>query len=119
MSEPIPEVSGSPWATVAQAREVWNTDDAPLDDELVGRLLRITYPRCLAYARAIPDVLVDAELVPGPVPEAYTHANILAARDAWRHRGASSADPYTVEPAELEPEVRVLLRPPSGVPVVL
>lgn len=108
MSEPDPElVTGSPWATLEEARDVW--EDAPLEDAILGRLLRVVYPRLLEYAPALPlDV--------AGVPEAYTHANILAARDLWRHASAQAADPYTIPPAELEPEVRALLRPRRGAP---
>ena len=102
------------WATVPDVRQRW--DDAPLDDELLGALLDAAHEQLATYAPA----LVDG----APVPARYREAEVLQVRALWQAQerdgdvlGFGEAG-YAVRVRPLGQDVRSLLRPRRGRPVV-
>jgi len=111
------------WATPAQARAQW--PDAPKTPTTLDQLLRVSYEMCSVYAPA--SLAVPAEPPVDYTPPARAvQAQILHARAVWTAARATSDavgidDPAaaiaTVTPT-LTGQVKQLLRPPTGVPLV-
>lgn len=97
------------WATPAEARNLWGTDDTKgLSDDVLTTLLEVAFEECVAYAPA----------VEGTVPERYKLANIMQAREIYTasKRGDASADvvgvgDFVVRARPLSAVVRQMLRP--------
>lgn len=102
------------WATVPDVRQRW--DDAPLDDDLLDALLLAAHEQLAAYA---PDLAADE-----PVPARYREAEVLQVRALWQAQerdgdvlGFGEAG-YAVRVRPLGQDVRSLLRPRRGKPVI-
>lgn len=102
------------WATVTQVRERW--DDAPLDDDLLAALLDAAHEQVAAYAPALPEGAT--------VPARYREAEVLQLRALWQAQerdgdvlGFGEAG-YAVRVRPLGQDVRSLLRPRRGRPVI-
>lgn len=102
------------WNTLPQVRAGW--DDAPLDDDLLGRLLQAAHEQVEAYA---PELPAGAQ-----VPARYAEAEALQVRALWQaHEREGDVigfgeSGYAVRVRPLGSEVRGLLRPRRGVPVI-
>lgn len=107
----------SAWATPEEARAMW--PDAPTgtaaEDALLDRLLDTAQEVCQSYAPAWTDT--------DPVPARYREAVIQQARAVWQNMERDGdvlgfGDDFAVRVRPLEPSVKILLRPPTGRPVV-
>lgn len=102
------------WATVDEVSARW--DDAPLDDELLGAMLAAAHEQLVAYAPVLPDGAT--------VPARYREAEVLQVKALWQAQerdndviGFGEAG-YAVRVRPLGQDVRSLLRPRRGKPVV-
>lgn len=101
------------WITLEEAREAWA--DAPLDDADLSRFLEAAEAQCVAYMPAT-DELWE--------PEArHIQALLLQARALWRSAKAGSGDTigpdgFTVTVFPMDWNVKNLLRPKRGKPVI-
>lgn len=106
-------------ATTAQAKAQW-ADATNLPDATLQELLDAAWQQCLDY---LPDTVVAgfATTAASTYPT-YRLANIYAARDLWtafrRDGDVIGFDTYAVRVRPLSDQVRALLRPPTGLPVV-
>jgi hypothetical protein len=112
MTEPAPEQLDT-WAQVDDVRARW--DDAPLDDDVLTSMLLAAHSQCLAYA---PALAADA-----PIPAAYLEAEVLQLRALWNAQERDGdvlgyGDGFAVRVRPLGQDVKSLLRPRRGVPVV-
>lgn len=102
------------WATRELARASW--PDAPTDDGQLDRLLLAAQEQVERYAPA----LVMAEDGTITVPQRYTEAVVLQARELWgasrREGDVIGFDAYAIRVRPLGATVKQLLRPSSGVP---
>lgn len=99
------------WASVEQAREDWS--DAPESDEVLNRLLDAAQEVCEIYAPALADG--------APVPNRYTRAVILAAKDDWQNTERDGDvlgydGEFAVRVRPMAANVKQLLRPKRGRP---
>ncbi len=106
------------FATLPDARRHW-PDSTDIDDERMTRLLAAAFPACELYARALP---LDAEYPTG-VPEAYTIAQVMQAREVYQAQQRGEQDvigvgDYAIRARPLIAAVKSLLRPERGRPGV-
>ena len=122
------------WHTVASARDQWV--DAPYDedggDDTLTELLDVAKEAVLAFAPVLTQseddyILVDGILIPNTgevIPTNYRVGQLMQARNVWN---ASKASPssgdfdgtsYGLSSFPLDWQVRQLLRPKRGVPVI-
>lgn len=105
----------SDWASKEQARAAW--PDAPVDDPTLDRLLLAAQEQCSAYA---PVLVADEATGTITVPQRYTEAVVLQARELWgaarREGDVIGFDAYAVRVRPLGSTVKQLLRPQRGVP---
>jgi hypothetical protein len=121
------------WHTVATARDQWA--DAPYDedggDDTLTQLLSVAKNAVRAYAPTAGDGYViddDGYIVPGDpssVPDNYVVAQLMQARNVWNSSKASPSsgnfdggDVYALSSFPLDWQVRQLLRPKQGRPVI-
>ena len=100
------------WATTDDARDLWA--DAPIEDELLDRLLTSAHEVCAAYAPALADG--------DPVPTRYVEAEVLQAIEHYQATlrngdvlGFGDTG-YAVRVRPLSASVKSLLRPRRAVP---
>lgn len=101
------------WAAVDDVRARW--EDAPLDDEVLESMLEAAHEQCVAYA---PALAADA-----PVPRRYVEAEVIQVRALYQAQERDGdvigyGDGYAVRVRPLGQDVKSLLRPRRGVPVV-
>lgn len=102
------------WATIDQVRERWA--DAPMDDELLEAMLEAAHEQCVIYA---PTLAED-----DPVPFRYIEGECLQVRalgQAQERDGdvlGFGAEGFAVRVRPLGQDVKQLLRPKRGKPVV-
>lgn len=106
------------FATVPDARMHW-PDSTDISDERLARLLAAVFPGCEAYAPQLPD----AATYPTGVPEAYTVAQVMQAREIYQAQQRGEQDvigvgDYAIRARPLIAAVKSLLRPESGRPRV-
>lgn len=106
------------FATIPDARRHWR-DSTDVDDDRLTRLLAAAFPACRDYAPALP---VDAEY-PTSVPEAYTVAQVMQAREIYQAQQRGEQDvigvgDYAIRARPLVAAVKSLLRPERGRPGV-
>jgi hypothetical protein len=117
------------WHTVASARDQWvdaPTDDGVDEDATLSELLSAAKTAVLAYAPAFEGLeVVDGYIVndPDAVPDAYRIAQLMQARNIWNSSKASPAGSfdngeYGLTSFPLDWQVRQLLRPKQGRPVI-
>lgn len=103
-----------PWASLAQARELW-PDARTLDDDVLAQILDAAGTKVYEYASPLTRGAPERE-------DARAHAQVLAARDLWtayRVDGGAdviSFDQYAIRVRPLSAAVMSLLRPARGVP---
>jgi hypothetical protein len=116
-SEPLPVVAEAVdgWLTMALTRRLW--PDAPDDDVALFLLLGSARSACESYA---PVLAADEN-----PPEHYLQAQLVQARSVWNLMqtgpqtvDAIGLDAYAVRVYPLDYNVRQLLRPKSGKPVM-
>lgn len=101
------------WATLEEVRLRWA--DAPLDDVLLGEMMQAAHEQLLVYAPALPE---GAE-----VPQRYVEAEALQTRALGQAQDRDGdvigfGDGFAVRVRPLGAEVRALLRPRHGTPVI-
>lgn len=101
------------WADVDDIRARW--EDAPLDDDVLSSMLDAAHEQCAAYAPA----LVEG----ATVPRRYVEAEVLQVRALWNAQERDGdvlgyGDGFAVRVRPLGQDVKSLLRPRRGVPVV-
>lgn len=106
------------WAGLEEARGLWS--DAPLDDDLLGSYLESAHEQCVSYAPALPTPEEGQEQ---EVPERYVVAEVMQARAIYRSLRAGNQDQmgpdgFTVTVFPLDFNVKALLRPNRGKPVI-
>lgn len=102
------------WYDVPDARAEW--PDAPDDDGTLEQLLEVAQSAVLAYAPALAADAVG-------VPVTYRHAQLMQARNIWNSsRVSPSSDfaggDFTMTTYPLDWQIRQILRPKRGVPVI-
>lgn len=101
------------WADIDDVRARW--EDAPLDDDVLASMLDAAHEQCVAYAPVLAD---DAT-----VPRRYVEAEVLQVRALWNAQERDGdvlgyGDGFAVRVRPLGQDVKSLLRPRRGVPVV-
>lgn len=101
------------WATTGDVREVWH--DAPLNDELLQRMIDAAHAQTLAYAPALADGAA--------VPANYVEAEVKQVRangQGYERDGdvVGFGDGFAVRVRPLAGDVKALLRPRRGAPIV-
>lgn len=101
------------WVTLETARGLW--PDAPVDDDILTQYLTSAQIQCAEFAPALPD---GAE-----IPESYVLANVMQARAIYRslrtgNSDQMGADGFAVTVYPLDWNIRALLRPKRGKPVL-
>jgi len=102
------------WADVPDVRTRW--DDAPLDDDLLGAMLDAAHEQLVEYAPVLPDGAA--------VPARYREAEVLQVRALWQAQERDGdvlgfgESGFAVRVRPLGQDVRSLLRPRRGKPVV-
>ena len=119
------------WHTVASARDQWV--DAPYDedggDDTLTELLDVAASAVLAFAPIVPDTYTVTEegyIVPVAdawIPNSYRVAQLMQARNVWNSQkaspsGAFDGSDYGITAYPLDWQIRQLLRPKHGVPVI-
>lgn len=99
------------WVTLDLARQEWA--QAPDSDALLFSLLDAAHTAVVAFAPAMD----------GPVPPAYRRAQLMQARAVWTASSATTGErvgdeEYSVTVWPLDWNVKQLLRPKHGVPVI-
>lgn len=112
MTEPAPEQLDT-WAQIDDVRDRW--EDAPLDDNVLTSMLRAAHRQVLAYAPAL--------AAGAPIPAAYLEAEVLQLRSLWNAQERDGdvlgyGDGFAVRVRPLGQDVKSLLRPRRGVPVI-
>ena len=106
------------WHTAGSARLEW--PDAPEDedggDAILDSLLEVSKEAVLAYAPAVDEPLVD-------IPAGYREAQLMQARNVWNSGKASptgdfDGGQYSLTTFPLDWQVRQLIRPKVGKPVI-
>lgn len=106
------------WHTVESARDEWV--DAPYDaddgDTLLLSLLSSAKDAVLAFAPAVDTPLVE-------IPEGYRLAQLMQAKNIWNSSKASPSGDfdggqYSLTTFPLDWQVRQLIRPKRGLPVI-
>lgn len=109
------------WATPDQVMDGWA--DAPLDRERLHLLMASAQRTCEEYAPALPAVVIDGVPVV-VVPANYTLAVVMQTR-AWGEAAKRESDVigfgdgFAIRARPLSADVKALLRPKRGTPVVL
>ena len=108
-----------PWATLDDVRDRWA--DAPLDDDLLTAMLNAAHEQLVEYAPALP-VSVPPD-PPAPIPARYVEAEVLQVRALGQAQDRDGdvlgfGDGFAVRVRPLGAEVRSLLRPKRGTPVI-
>lgn len=111
------------WATLDDVRARWA--DAPLDDVVLSSMLDAAHEQLVVYAPtlspgdpdAVPPVPADA------VPARYVEAEVLQVRALYQAQERDGdvigyGDGFAVRVRPLGQDVKSLLRPRRGVPVV-
>jgi hypothetical protein len=112
--DPAPVAVPTTWATVVDVRARWA--DAPLADDVLASMLAAAHVQCLAYA---PTLAVGA-----PVPANYLEAEVIQVRALYQAQERDGdvigygGDGYAVRVRPLGQDVKSLLRPRRGVPVI-
>lgn len=106
------------WATLEDVRLRWA--DAPLDDELLAEMLLAAHEQLLEYAPALPVPVPPEVLV---IPQRYIEAECLQVRALGQAQDRDGdvigfGDGFAVRVRPLGAEVRSLLRPKRGTPVI-
>lgn len=100
------------WLNAVTIREVW--DQAPADDDVLSLLIGAALTQVKAYAPALPAGM--------PVPPAYLWAQLLQTKNLWNAGSASGEESgggdFVLRPFPLDWQVKALLRPKRGVPVI-
>lgn len=102
-----------PYITIDQLRDRWA--DAPLDDPLLEQLLEAAHEQCVAYAPAL--------AAGATVPARYREAEALQVRALGQGMDRDGdvlgfGDGFAVRVRPLGADVKALLRPPRGKPIV-
>ena len=105
------------WHTTDSARYEWA--DAPSDDGELDNLLDVAKSAVVAYAPA----LVVTEPPTDDVPTSYRVAQLMQARNVWNSSNASTSgqndgSEYGLASFPLDWQIRQILRPKRGVPVI-
>ena len=101
------------WATLEDVRARWA--DAPLDDDLLGEMMLAAHEQLLEYAPTLADT--------DPIPQRYVEAEVLQTRALGQAQDRDGdvigfGDGFAVRVRPLGAEVRSLLRPKRGKPVI-
>ena len=101
------------WATIDQVRDRWA--DAPLDDVVLTSMLEAAHEQCVAYA---PALALGATL-----PASYVEAEVLQLRALYQAQERDGdvigyGDGYAIRVRPLGQDVKSLLRPRRGKPVI-
>lgn len=104
------------FATLTDARKSW-PDAGDIDDARLTLLLAAAFPSVEQYAPALP---ADA-VYPTNVPEAYTLAQVMQARELYQAQQRGEQDvigvgDYAIRSRPLIAAVKSLLRPERGIP---
>jgi hypothetical protein len=104
------------FATLPDARQHW-ADSKDIPDDRLTKLLAAAFPQCRDYAPALPDT---AEYPTG-VPEGYTLAQVMQARELYQAQLRGEQDvigvgDYAIRSRPLIAAVKSLLRPERGRP---
>ncbi|MBU4213840.1 MAG: hypothetical protein KJ792_04195 [Actinobacteria bacterium] len=107
------DVSGTWCADLDYLRDRWA--DAPLSDHVLATALLAAHEQLAVYAPALADG--------APIPERYKQAEVLQVRGLWQAQERDGdvigyGDGYAVRVRPLSQDVKSLLRPKRGVPVV-
>jgi hypothetical protein len=111
----VADDSTEEWATMAIARSQW-VDARAIDDDVLFDLLQIAKHQVIEYAPTLDE---DAA-----IPSYYRLAQILQARNTYNSaivdasNGDIGSDTFVVRPFPLDWQVKQLLRPRRGNPVV-
>jgi hypothetical protein len=102
------------WATLEDVRARWA--DAPLDDNLLGDMILAAHEQLLAYA---PTPLPEDDAI----PQRYVEAEALQTRALGQAQDRDGdvigfGDGFAVRVRPLGAEVRSLIRPRAGRPVI-
>lgn len=109
----------SEWHTLDSARAEW-ADAEHLSDAMLYQLLADVREQVLDFAPA----LIDAEGDPLPVPDRYRRGQLAQARNTLNAQGVDPAsgedgnDTFAIRPFPLDWQVKQILRPKRGIPVV-
>lgn len=101
------------WATPEDVRDRW--PDAPMNDAVLESMIEAAHGQVAAYAPALPE---DAE-----VPARYLEAEVLQVRALYNAQERDGdvlgfGDGFAVRVRPLGQDVRSLLRPRRGAPVL-
>jgi hypothetical protein len=111
----VADDSTEQWATLAITRASW-VDARAVDDDVLYEILQIAKHQVIEYAPALAE---DAD-----VPQSYRLGQILQARNTYNSSivdassGDIGADTFVIRPFPLDWQVKQLLRPRRGNPVV-
>jgi len=111
----VADDSTEQWATLAITRASW-VDSRAVDDDVLYDLLQIAKHQVIEYAPALAEG--------ADVPSYYRMAQILQARNTYNSSivdassGDIGADTFVIRPFPLDWQVKQLLRPRRGNPVV-
>ena len=103
------------WATLALTRDQW-VDARTMEDALLYELLELSKVQILEYAPALADGVA--------VPLQYRLAQIVQAKNVYNSSlvdagsGDIGNDTFTIRPFPLDWQVKQMLRPRRGTPVV-
>lgn len=113
------------WWTPEEAAEAWPDQSAPDDAPSLERLLEVAYDVVLPYVQADLEAAGLAEdwTPDDPVPERIREAQLLQARAQWAFERTGGgdmigADGMTVRVYPMGWQVKNLVRPDDGVPVI-
>ncbi|MGN7705049.1 hypothetical protein [Cellulosimicrobium sp. 22601] len=118
MSEPPVEVAVG-WWLPSEAATAWPDQGGPEDEADLIRLLQVAYELCLEYQ----EPPVDEDGDPLPVPERFREAQLLQARAQWTFERTGGGDMIGPDGTQVRVypmgwQVKNLLRPDDGVPVI-
>ena len=104
------------WYTLEEAQADW-ADAAQMTDAQLASLLGASKDAVIAYAPAVDEPLTD-------IPAGYREAQLMQARNVWNSQKASPSagefdnGSYGLSSFPLDWQVRQLIRPKRGMPVI-
>jgi len=107
--------SSSQWATLALARDQW-VDSRAIDDPILHDLLQLAQDQVIEYAPVLADT--------APVPLRYRLAQVAQAKNVYNGSlvdsgsGDIGSDTFQIRPFPLDWQIKQMLRPRRGKPVV-
>lgn len=126
MSEPTPDQAVG-WWTLSTAAAAWpDSNGGPEDVEQLRRHLAVAHEQCLEYRPLVRDEASDTWVRWTPeleAPERFRQAQLLQAKASWQAERAGvgdliGPDGRSVRVYPLDAQVKALLRPDDGTPVI-